>query len=269
MIEFSDCDVIINGTGLVADSASISERNSIKPAYGIGHFRSVMLPDGPKTSEIQINYILNPLRETNLQIINDIKSNPPIINPVNIEIAGLRCSGYITSFSFSLSPSEKIVASVSYISYHDLVGQISKKRGTVFYDTNPISAGHGWSSVVNSGDGNFAKTYNLSYDCSIDYQPFYSFGSTTPNQVLFIGGKESAKVTKEDFTSVNFSGQSGAYQVFSSSGESILLYNLNKEMDADTPSLKIDLRSATVSTSRLSARVDDYIQTEISLEREF
>ena len=269
MIEFTDCDVIINGTGLVADSASISERNSIKPAYGVGRFGVLMLPDGPKTSDIQINYTLNPLKETNLRIINDLKSNPPIINPINIEIAGLRCSGYITSFSMSLSPNEKISASVSYISYHDTIGQVSKKRGTVFYDVNPVNAGHSWSSIVSSGSGNFSKTYNLSYECSFDYQPFYSFGNTSPNQILFIGGQESARVIKEDFNRINFSGQSGAHQLFSSSGESVFLYNLNKEIDSDIPSLNIDLRSAIVTNSRLSARLDDYIQAEISLEREF
>lgn len=269
MIEFVNCDVIINGTGLVANSATISEQNSLKPAYGIGFNRHGYVVDGPKTCEIQINYILNPLSETNVKIIRDLKSNPPILNPVNIEVAGLRVSGYLTNFSISLDPNDKVNASASYTSFHDIVGDISEKRGTVYYESNPINFAHGWSSVVGYNSSSLSKTYSLSYECSLEYKPYYSIGSKFPSQVLFLGGSENLQIVKDDYIKINFSGHSGAYELFSTTGESVLLYNLNKELGDSSSAISIDMRDSTLTSSRLNARVDDYVKTEITAQREF
>lgn len=269
MIEFVNCDVILNGTGLVANSATISENNSLKPSYGIGFNRSDYVVDGPKTCEVQVSYILNPLSETNIKILDDLKKYPPVVNPVNIEIAGLRMSGYLTNFSISLDPNDKINANASYSCYHDIVGNISEKRGTIYYESNPINFAHGWSSVVSYNNSNLAKTYSLNYDCSLEYKPYYSIGSRFPSQVLFLGGSENLQVIKEDYLKINLSGHSGAYQLFSTTGESVLLYNLNKELGDTSSAISIDMRDATVVSSRLNARVDDYLKTEISVNREF
>ncbi len=270
MIEFTDCDVIINGTGLVAESASISESNSVSPAYGAGYSRPAMLPDGPKTTQIQINYKINPNSEPNFGILSDLKANPPILNPINIEIAGLRCSGYMTDWSFTISANETSDASVSYISYNDIVGDVNKKRGTIDYDLDVVNYGHGWTAVVNYENSDFVTSYDFSYSCSFEYVPCYGFGATMPNQVVFVGGEESARITKESFDKMSFYGNSGAYEVFSKLQSSVSLYNLSREVNADTLTpLNIDLRDATASNSNLSARLDDYVKTEITFERAF
>jgi len=270
MIEFNECDVIVNGVGLAANSTSISEQNNLTPVYSVGYQGNRFIPSGPVVSNVDISYKLSPDTDPNTRVIEQIKSFPAIFDPCIIEIAGLECCGYLTSYSLKASPNNEIQASVSYTCFWPVSGILSEKRGTVEYESNYKNFAHAWTTFVSYGETGFLATYDVNYDFSVEFNPVYSIGDKKPKQIIFGGATERVKLIKESFTNVSFSGDFASKYVLSNSGASIRFLNFDSLSNTQrTNGLFLDMRSGTVLSSSINAEINQYANSEIVIERRF
>ena len=75
MVIFDQCAIKVNGTGLLAESASIQSSNSISPVYAIGQKGvSNTVPEGPVTHDFRISYYIHLDKEPCLAEVNNIKN---------------------------------------------------------------------------------------------------------------------------------------------------------------------------------------------------
>ena len=59
MIFFNNCDVRINGTGVMASTASVSTANPVRAMRSMGKNLAVSIaPDGPYANEVKMTYLL-------------------------------------------------------------------------------------------------------------------------------------------------------------------------------------------------------------------
>src|SRR3990167_7544728 len=92
---FNDVDVTIGGTGILAESASLSSQNSIEPQFILGRRGNIdQSPAGPQKTTFNFNYLLEIDNEPGLTGIKNLKnlSNPNSGENVTIAIAGI--TGY-------------------------------------------------------------------------------------------------------------------------------------------------------------------------------
>lgn len=269
-INFTECDVIIGGAGIVATSASIEESCSFLSVSPIGSIIGFETANSSPSSNIRISYPLNLEKEVLLKEVLKIKSNPFDISPLKIEIAGLKCSGYITNIDLNIAPNQPVSVNASLVSYENLIGKIVKKKGTVNYDLNPLNFGHSWSSFIAYQNSGFESTYEMNYSCSISYSPIYILGKKNPYQVMFDKGQEKFEMTKDKFLSVNFSGELESNSIFNTGQISgIVIYSMKNRETKNGPHFSFNLLDTIIKNSSLQPSVGSYLTTSITAERQF
>lgn len=137
MIYFDEIDVLIDGSGIVAESANIDTENSLSPLYILGQkFAGNSIPNGPVKSNINLSYAWEPNFDPNLKIINNIKNTFQNFNfsPVNISVAGLTGLGFLESYSAKISQNDVGKISASYAIYTPLSGNFVGKQTGYFID---------------------------------------------------------------------------------------------------------------------------------------
>jgi len=270
-INFSDCDVVINGTGLIANSASISQKSSLANLSPIGYYNSsVRSPESVITSDIEINYIPK-VDDINLLEIQKIKSNPFEVSFLNIDIGGLKCPALIKSYSLNFSPNEPAAASVSFTTFYPISGKISKKRGVIDYDNNESKFLHSWAINVDYGHTGFQSTYGFSYSCELNYQPVFTIGGKSPSDIIFLEGNETISLIKEKFLEINFSGNLNNNSIIPLSGnvDSVSISNISNYGTDFAERISMDFKDSYVTESKMNSSVNNYVVTEINLERSF
>lgn len=269
MINFNDCDVIIKGTGLFAESASISQSNSLSRVDFMGYKNSELIPNGGVSTDIQISYRPVASSETVFSTISELKNFASGLSPIPVEIAGLECSGYITNFTLSANPNQVANASVSLICYHPIEGSISEKRGTVYYENDPMKFIHGWSTIINYNNTGFASTYAFDYSISFNYSPMYCLGEREPKSVILLGGQERISVVKDRNVNVDFIGTGQVAYIFNSSDNTAKLKEISAYNGNINPFITINFDQCAITESAINANVDDYLKVRIVAERNF
>lgn len=270
-INFSECDVIVNGTGIMANSASISQKSSFVNVSPIGYFNSsVKNSESVIISDIDISYVPK-INDVNLLEIQKIKLNPFDVPIFNIEIGGLKCPALIKSYNLSFSPNEPAAAAVSFTTFYPVSGKISKKRGTVNYDANESEFLHSWAVRVDYGHTGFQSTYGFSYSCELNYQPIFCLGGKSPIEIIFLEGSETLSLVKEKFLELSFSGDLGNNSIIPLSGsvDSVTISNINNYGTDFAERISLDFKDSYATESKFNASLNNYATTEINLERRF
>lgn len=221
MVYFDNCDVIVNGSGLLADSASLNIDNSLIPIYVLGKKGIVnQSPNGPLRSTFQFSYIPEVSNEPNYnctQIINQLL-NDIYYSGVSLEIGGIIGTNcYLQSYSLKATPNNLIKVAASYISFTPTFGQIKNKTSGIIYDlTNTL--GHGWTTyVLSTGDFLSVPTYEFAYDFKANWEPIYTIGNPYPIQVKLLEGEEKITIVRDTSYNIDFSGNNACNQLFSCS----------------------------------------------------
>src|SRR3990167_6777018 len=220
MVFFDKCDVAVNGTGIMADSASLSSENVLTPIYVVG-YKGIKdnSPGGNIKNTFQINYFIEPNRSPNFSIINDIKTftNDNTWTPQTVEIGTITgFSSYLQSFNLKVPLNQPAKASVSYVSFNPTSGVLQDSIGSIGYDeTSELNLLHGWSTfITSSGNYTSIKIFDFEYGITVNWSPIYTLGRFYPNQVELMGGAERLTIVTDNFYEANFYGTGVDEKIF-------------------------------------------------------
>jgi hypothetical protein len=196
-----NCSVLINGTGIIADSVSLSQSNNILPLYGVG-FNGINNSSisGPKLNKLSISYLPDSIESINFRIISGNKTNY-VTSGVNINFAGLTGLYYLESLAFDLQPNQTVSISTNYINFDNITGNFT---GAIYNPTGYLYRNYnGFScSIPNSN----RPVLSLAYNYQMDLEPVYKIGSKTPFGVVLNNGAETFDITLDNWTGLNFYG---------------------------------------------------------------
>ena len=287
---FNKCNVAVNGSGVMADSASIRTSNSLQPIRSVGKKGIIyQAPNGPLTTTYNISYLIETNNEPNYNVVQALRSieNSFHNKGVVVEVGGISALCYLRSYSFSSSPNQPVKARVSYQSWKPTTGSLSENTiSPVSYNSQRSSGlAHGWTSyVTTSATALTNKSYGFNYDFNMSWEPVFSFGRIDPYDVRFINATETINLTKDTSYDVAFSGSSAAGALLSS-GELVKEGEI-KHVPADKTiklqsvgvlcrsalewpyfsTLSFDLADSTIVATNTTASLDDLVKTELTLK---
>ena len=215
MIFFEKCDVSINGTGILAETASISSNAQQTPVTVLG-FRS---PQGFTTAgnfqnSVELNYFFEVYKEPSYKILNQTKNNllnPP---PVTIVIGGISGTYYLENYRVQVSEHQPVMVTASFVGFSMLSGSLTDSPDRSIYTTGfHTGIANYYSSFVSL---KYVSPYDVSsvfyylYEpssfssCSYAFknsiQPIYTIGSFYPIEVKQMSAEETIEIIHDNFS---------------------------------------------------------------------
>jgi hypothetical protein len=130
MLEFKDCDVIINGQGVLCENASLNYLNSLRPMYLVGNQEVKNIPAGSIRSNVDISYFLKVDNDPVFAIIQSIKNNPFDLSPVILKVAGISGSFFLERVSLKCLPNTTNRVAATFVSFEFLSGALPGNGGS-------------------------------------------------------------------------------------------------------------------------------------------
>ena len=258
-IQFNQCEVSISGIRLFAESATITEQNSLNADYLLGNLVPVDFTptDGVKNS-FQINYTVEPHNEPNYNIIQNLKNYVPIFEPISIVVGGITGLGYLENYRLQVTPNQIIKASVTYNCYNELSGQINPQTQQ-YNSPNLTGLAHYWSTQATLSDNSTTgSVISMDYNFKASWNPIYIIGNKSPPQVVLIAAEENFNITSEFLTHVLYTGQNAgtAFNNFNQFNINNIGFLWNT---SPIYTLKFDLRGGTVANTTTEIKTDNLI----------
>jgi len=252
-INFDNCDVAINHSGILALNASINTSNSVEAAYCLGYVRPVnQLPFGPIQTVFNASYIPEISQEPNYATVNKIKVmlNDSGYMGEKVELAGLTHNYcYLTDYSLRVSPNNLVEASVSYATFWELCGGLRQKSNRIDY-INRGDLCHSWTTyILSSGDYTSKPIYDFNYDFRVSWQPMYVIGSKTPTEVKLLNAQESITFVMDEYRNILFTGESVYSNVLTGNDGNLQFRNLSITCQDGCDSTGVDSSSLTLNVS--------------------
>lgn len=233
-IKFSNCEFSVDGSKILAQSASISQKNSITAISLVGYknVTNNRIPIGPLTNSISVSYILETNNEPNYYLsralINYNNSSPTTLN-----IANVVATGYLESYSINVSENAPVTATANYLVFHEINCDVQEQSSTGylgFNSLNSLGVAHYWSTrLYDQSLNSNGSVIGLSYNFKANWSPVYQIGNKTPSQVVLLGGEESFDISSEYNLNILYSGQSAENSIDIGDCAVIELNNLSKE----------------------------------------
>lgn len=273
MIFFNNCDIRINGTGLMADAVSLSSQNSLRPIRTLGKKAQTSIePEGSVSSDLSASYYIEVGKDLGYAEVSGMKATTNFENltPRTIEVAGVTGSFYLKSYKLTIASNAAIKADVTYVSFEPLSGQITKKPNDLVYATGFSGLAHYWTSEIHSDVGTVnVPIFNFAYSFSANLTPIYTLGRKYPKQVLLIASEEEVNILKDQYKPVDFYGLSGCQEFDDCiNNPRLRLYPLRKICDGATGTyMEFDMSGASVNASNLTVNVNDFAKVEIVMKR--
>jgi len=282
MVYFDNCDVAVNGSGVMATSANIQSQNYLDPAYILEMRGEMSKPAADSIRNVlNIDYYVEVDNEPNIEIINSIKAfrqDDHVAKPFPVEVAGITGNFYLQSYSFAVEPNKVTHARASFICYDQLTGNgdlSTKKKGDEGIDYNKSnSLAHGWTTyVASSGTHIEVPTYKMDYGFNAEYKPIYTIGRKFPKQVQMIKANEEIKFMRDKYKHIVFSGEKAeeALPNFENDSEADLfeIEALCGSEESQTNQLKILVSGAVVTSTAVIAGVGKQVRTAVSVNRNY
>lgn len=273
MIFFNNCDVRINGTGLMAESVSLSSENSLRAIRPLGKkAQTSITPEGSIVSNLNVSYFIEVGKDLGYREVSGMKETTDFENltPRTIVAAGITGTFYLKSYKITLSPNEIVKADVSYISFEPLEGQISQKPDDLLFATGFTGLAHYWTSEIHSDVGALnIPIFNFAYDFQATLMPIYTLGRKYPKQVLLIESEENVNIVKDQYQQIDFYGLSGCSEFEDClNNPRLRLYPLQKICNNNTGVyMEFNMSGAVINASNLSIGVSDFAKVEIIMKR--
>ena len=282
MITFDKIEVEINGTGFIADSATLSSNNELQEQYTLG--KKGILDQalvGGLTNSLSLSYYID-LNEDPISVITRKLKNltqDGTYSPPSLVFGDISGHYYLTSHSIQSVPNSPVKASASFINYDGVSGDLASKNYSTLDEDQEVA--HSWGVKVQSVDGYRATpTYTLDYSFNADWLPTYKIGKTNPIQTNLIKGKETLDLVRDEYTFIQFSGQPTLGSLLENSPNQIDIISLDVLCDGgdldnigdSTPTssyLNLDFSGAVVSNSELFAGVDDIVRIKTTSNKYF
>lgn len=272
-IFFDNCDISINGSGIIADSVSIKLDNSSSPIYTIGRKGSFnQIPNGPIKNSFQISYIPEISNEPSYNVASGLKDLliPTGFTGVTIVVGGITgYNCYLESYSIQAQSNQLIRSNANYVSFLPVSGLFLNRATGNRYNLSDTMA-HGWTTFILNNTGN--PVYNFDYSYEAGWQPTYVLGRKDPSQVDLMRGSEKMSFTRDIFQNIIFSGEnaSGSFLNITPNQYTVQLSKISLCCSGTTTiSLNFNVSGAIISSTQVEAKVDDILKSTTTITKYF
>ena len=208
---FNNINVSVNGSNIIAESVNISESSPQKPIFNLNNKSPYGFVPTRVTNNISIEYLLEPANDPGYPVITGLLFNRSLPISSYIGIGNVYMTGYLTSYSFQLTPGSLVKINSQYDVFSAITGNIinqSSGDSSIYDPTNSSGIAHYWSAAFYSGN-NIAdnKVLQMDYNIHIDVVPIYGLGDSVPKQIYFDGIVEDINILGETQNNPTYTGQ--------------------------------------------------------------
>lgn len=270
VLMFDQLAVKVNGSGILAESASISSKNTLDGAYSIGNKGICnQIPKGGIENNFSLSYYINLSGEPCFSEISNIKSITGLYGGINIEVGGI--TGFnclLSNYQLQVSDNQLVKAQADFISYKALSGQFTARPAGDVVNVISGMLSIGWTTIVISGSGYIGSpVYEFGYSFSPSWQPLFVLGKAEPLQVDFMSADEKLTFIRDTNTIIHFSGfhvTGNQYFPGSAGNPNITLYRYDyvSNTGATSPSLLISMSGARLHNFDTEIKINDFIKTK-------
>ena len=265
---YDQAQVIVNGSGIMANSVSISSKNSVEGIKSLGVYGAVnQVPKGPLETNISCDYILEIGNEPNYNELQYLKTIPDTnsYSPLKVEICGVTGYCYMDRYGVRVRQNSPTTVSVSYRAFEELEGVPSTEVTGVFDQSEARNVSHSWSTFILPEASDDAIFSDFSYDAQLSWRPIYRLGSRYPSQVQLGGIKETMAITRNLYKPITFSGESSErYYAFTSG---IQLNGLEAIYGNSTDNITFAITGVPVVNSEYSLSSPNYSAVTSRIEK--
>lgn len=271
-INFDNCDVAINSSGILASNANIDTNNSIEAAYVLGYTRPInQIPIGPIKTSFNASYLPIISQEPNYAVVNKIKSmiNDSGYMGEKVEVAGITHNYcFLNDYNIKISPNSIVEASVSYSTFWELCGNTRQKSNRINY----LSEGdicHSWATyILNSGDYITNPVYDFNYSFKANWQPIYVIGQKYPIEVKLLSAEESISFNIDNYRNILFTGEEVYNNIFQGNNGNLQFKNISitcqdgcDSTGISSDSLSLNISGFKIKSINPSIQVGEFLRT--------
>lgn len=214
MLYFDEVDVKVNGSGILAESASVSTTPALETYLALGckgPFSNT--PAGGIKTSFQFDYFVEMVNDQAFNVATGLRNshNALTYSSVPISIAGISGEGYLESYSIRYSQNDLAKASATFICFSPVSGNLISKSNLVKY--NPAK----YSGLVNFTDLRYVSgiwdlpgwsypILDFTFAFNAEWEPVYIVGSKNPSQVQLHSINERVTFTSDKYYPLVFSG---------------------------------------------------------------
>lgn len=268
MIFFKDAKVVVNGSGLIADTASVNLANNISSILSLGKKNIVSrTTNGGIEGRVNVSYIIEPGNEPVNGLSKYIKNNElSQYDPCYLEIAGISGSFYLDTYTVRIGQNEPASANASFISFGQISGDLNTNTTAVFNPRNNSGIAHAYTTTFFAGQDQITtgSFYNLDYEFKANWKPQFTIGQLNPTQILLTSAEERFSIERDFYKGISITGE---YLSNYSNIDKVKLFELSYLIDNTGNYLDFDINSHFVRNVDINANLDDVVKVTVSAEK--
>ena len=273
MVFFNECDIRVNGTGLMAQNASINSSNSLQAIRPVGRSDALELsPNGAIRNQFSATYYVDLTSDpcfpetTRIKISTEFEQAEAQV----IEVAGISGAFYMTNYSLSIQENSAIKANVTYQGFGEISGNVTGKTSDASYPESFSGLAHAWTTFVQSDAGDLdIPVFKFDYNFSNKVQPLYGVGSKNPMQVANLSSEERIRIERDNSRQMNFYGESGC-ALFDACAQNprVRIFKLGYLCDDSlTDSMDFDVSGYRIVSNNTTLDTNDYVKSTFEIRR--
>lgn len=272
MVFFNDCNVVINGDGILAQDASISSNNTLTDAKFLGQKNaSHKITSGPITNKVSISYVPNFEADPVLDFLELYREDTTLFNPFVVSVAGISGSFYLQSCSLKLASNNNLQSNLNFTSFNALSGDITALTPTI--STSIATKEHlnnSWTTIFQQdGAETSNNVFEFSYNSEFDFKPNYILGKMEPVSVSFFGSKEDISLNLDLYKNIDISGQLAENYLEDINVVDLKVLASSYSIFYDAFTKSIPITGMSVVDTKVDARLDDIVRVSIILSKEY
>ena len=282
MIFFNNCDIRVEGTGVMASQVTITSQSPVIPVRTVGRNRAHVAAGGFYQNSLKFSYFVNIDEDPCFARVTDLKNtiNFSGLSSQTIECAGVTGSYYLQSYQISVPESDIVQATVSFVGYELVTGELRDKVDQYDYIQSGFSGfAHAWTAKLSSDDGELdVPLYDFNYNYKAGIKPIYVIGKKFPTQVQFLTSEEEINIIRDRYKPLTFAGESGnvifgvpeAGEIWHAPDNNprIKLLKLATLCDDKiTDAIEIDVSDSTFESTSMTINTNDFVTINMSATR--
>lgn len=187
MLYFSDLPVIVNGSGVVVESFSLSHQSPMEIVQGLGYRgKNMHSVNGSMQTNLQLNYYPQLSYEPFYNLVNHYKTANSALS-FNVRLADISGAFYLESFNYKILPNDVVKATVSLTSFEPTERNL---LGPAYpFVKNDFAYGIFSYATLREEFNN--RVFEFDYNFRANLQPVYRIGTGVPMQVAYLGAEEN------------------------------------------------------------------------------
>lgn len=276
MITFETAQILVNNSGIVADTVSLSTEGTSTPVFVAGSKQYTQNAEfGNPVNKLSLSYIpmmnFDPILDTvkYYSTGNYWDADSPFLR---ISLGGVSGIFYLDSFSLRTENNSPVSCSISLTNYHGLSGSLASNT-PIISDRSPdeLYALHSAALDLYSGNSFFYNFFDsINYSMAVEYGVNYTIGRVNPYKITPTLTSENLNIALDTYTAINYSGLSNGAYISNVTG--INLYSLSKVFSDQLGTypyytFPIYLTGFFVKNSSMNINTNDIVKTEYTFNR--